>query len=110
MFDQFWEWYPRKVGKEAAKKAWDKARTRTDQQHILDGIERYRLDPNLPGKEFIPHPATWLNEGRWDDEPLPARGTQPQRQDRSAMLRAKEADMLARFNAANTQPLLQIED
>lgn len=75
-FDQFWEWYPRKVGKEAAKKAWDKARTKTDQQNILDGIERYRLDPNLPAKEFIPHPATWLNEGRWDDEPLPIRGQQ----------------------------------
>lgn len=76
MFDQFWEWYPRKVGKEAARKAWDKARTKTDQQHIIDGIERYRLDPNLPGKEFIPHPATWLNDGRWDDEPLPERGQQ----------------------------------
>lgn len=76
LFDQFWEWYPRKVGKEAARKAWDSARRRTDQQNILDGIERYRLDPNLPVKEFIPHPATWLNEGRWDDEPLPVRGQQ----------------------------------
>lgn len=75
-FEQFWEWYPRKVGKAAARKAWDKARTKTDQQNILDGIERYRLDPNLPAKEFIPHPATWLNEGRWDDEPLPMRGQQ----------------------------------
>jgi hypothetical protein len=34
----------------------------------------------------------------------------PQRMDRSAMLRAKEADMLARFNAAQEQPFLQIED
>lgn len=39
-----------------------------------------------------------------------ANNPQPQRMDRSAMLRAKEADMLARFNAANEQPLLQIED
>lgn len=35
---------------------------------------------------------------------------QGQRPDRSAMLRAKEADMLARFAAAQEQPLLQIED
>jgi len=76
LFDQFWEWYPRKVGKDAARKAWDNARRRTDQQNIIDGIERFRLDPNLPVKEFIPHPATWLNEGRWDDEPLPIRGQQ----------------------------------
>lgn len=39
-----------------------------------------------------------------------ANNPQPQRMDRSAMLRAKEADMLARFNAAQEQPLLQIED
>lgn len=76
LFDQFWEWYPRKVGKDAARKAWDSARRRTDQQNIIDGIERFRLDPNLPAKEFIPHPSTWLNEGRWDDEPLPVRGQQ----------------------------------
>ena len=76
LFDQFWEWYPRKVGKEAARKAWDNARRKTDQQNILDGVERFRTDPNLPVKEFIPHPSTWLNEGRWDDEPLPVRGQQ----------------------------------
>jgi hypothetical protein len=35
---------------------------------------------------------------------------QGQRPDRSAILRAKEADMLARFTAAQEQPLLQIED
>jgi hypothetical protein len=40
-----------------------------------------------------------------------ANNPQPQRMDRSAMLRAKEADMLARFNAAqDQQPFLQIED
>ena len=24
------------------------------------------------GGRFIPHPATWLNQGRWEDEPLEA--------------------------------------
>lgn len=102
LFEQFWDWYPRKVGKEAAKKAWDKARTKTDQQNILDGIERYRLDPNLPAKEFIPHPATWLNEGRWDDEPLPIRAGRdtPQRMDHSARGLAKGMAMLQAYDAA----------
>jgi len=35
---------------------------------------------------------------------------QPQRMDHSARVRAKEADMLARFAAAQEQPLLEIED
>lgn len=72
-FPEFWEWYPRKVGKADAQKAWAKATAKTDPQEILDGLERYRLDPNLPEKEFIPHASTWLAGGRWEDEPLPAR-------------------------------------
>lgn len=74
-FPEFWEWYPRKVGKADAQKAWAKATAKTDPQEILDGLERYRLDPNLPEKEFIPHASTWLSGGRWEDEPLPARNT-----------------------------------
>jgi len=111
LFDQFWEWYPRKVGKEAAKKAWDKARTKTDQQHILQGLENYRLDPNLPAKEFIPHPATWLNEGRWDDEPLPARGQQMRPTGSQVRLQAG-FELLQRVQAREQQEqqLLQIED
>ena len=112
LFDQFWEWYPRKVGKEAARKAWDKARNKTDQQTILDGIQRYRLDPNLPVKEFIPHPATWLNEGRWDDEPLPARGQQ-QRPTGSQVRLQAGLELLQRTQAKQEQQeqhLLEIED
>jgi hypothetical protein len=111
LFDQFWEWYPRKVGKEAAKKAWDKARTKTDQQHILQGLENYRLDPNLPAKEFIPHPATWLNEGRWDDEPLPVRGQQTRPTGSQVRLQAG-FELLQRVQAREQQEqqLLQIED
>jgi hypothetical protein len=30
-------------------------------------------DPNLPDEQFIPHPATWLNAGGWDDPPFPSR-------------------------------------
>jgi hypothetical protein len=34
---------------------------------------RYAADPNLPDKQFIPLPATWLNGDRWDDDPCPPR-------------------------------------
>jgi hypothetical protein len=66
--------YPRKVGKAAARKAWTKAARDTDPSLILEGVKRYANDPNLPAdRSFIPHPSTWLNGGRWDDEPLPSR-------------------------------------
>ena len=107
-FDHFWEWYPRKVGKEAARKAWDKARTKTDQLTIIEGLERYRLDPNLPAKEFIPHPSTWLNEGRWDDEPLPARGGQMRPTGSQVRLQAG-FELLQRVQQQEQQ-ILQIED
>jgi len=70
-FDDFWELYPRKVGKIAARKAWDRLTVKPE--IVIDGVERMVADPNLPSLEFLPHPSTWLNEGRWEDEPYPAR-------------------------------------
>ena len=71
--DEFWSVYPRRAVKDAARKAWAKARARAPQQTIIDGATRYRDDPNREA-EFTAHPSTWLNQGRWDDDPLPARG------------------------------------
>ncbi|MCD1645189.1 hypothetical protein [Aurantimonas coralicida] len=71
-FDTFWAAYPRKQAKRTAQKAWDREmKAGTDPQVILDGLRR-----QLPGfarkeKQFIPHPATWLNSGRWEDEDMP---------------------------------------
>jgi hypothetical protein len=72
-FDDFWEHYPRKVGKDDARKAWDKAVKikKVEPAVIVAGAERLRDDPNLPTKQWIPHPATWLTRGGWDDEPYP---------------------------------------
>ena len=72
-FIEFWESVPRKVGKGAARKAWAKAVKKADPQIIIDGMRRYRDDPNR-ADEFTAHPSSWLNAERWDDDPLPARG------------------------------------
>lgn len=73
-FEKFWEIYPRKVEKLAAKRALASAMKREKLEVILDGAQRYATDPNLPSnKQYIAHPTTWLNGGRWDDEPLPER-------------------------------------
>ncbi|WP_137843829.1 hypothetical protein [Microbacterium sp. 2FI] len=68
-FAEFYLAYPRKVGKEAARRAFDKAVKSVDPRMIVDAAHRYAADPNLPDKQFIPHPSRWLNAGRWDDEP-----------------------------------------
>lgn len=71
-FDTFWSVYPRRTGKAAARKAWDKAHKTADAELIIGGAHVYAEDPNRD-PAFTKHPATWLNAGCWDDEPLPAR-------------------------------------
>lgn len=67
-FAEFWLAYPVKRGKGAAEKAWK--RLRPDLQTVLDAIAiAKRSDQWLKnGGEFIPYPATWLNQRRWEDE------------------------------------------
>lgn len=94
-FDAFWEVYPRKAQKQAAKKAWAKAIKLASAAEIISGAERLAADPNLPDKQFVPHPATWLNAGGWDDEPLPPRA-QHHRGPSAATVR--EQERAARLN------------
>ncbi|WP_211881274.1 hypothetical protein [Pseudarthrobacter albicanus] len=67
-FDAFYSVYPRHVGKVAARKAYDKALKLTDAATIRAGVEDLRIQVAGKDQQFTPHPATWLNEGRWDDE------------------------------------------
>lgn len=71
-FEIFWKLYPRKEGKQAAKKAWAKAIKIATIQEILAGVSQYLNDPNRV-QAFTAHAATWLNAGRWADAPLPER-------------------------------------
>jgi hypothetical protein len=80
-FGEFYMAYPRKAGKEAAKKAFAKAARAVDPLLIVEAARKYAADPNLPEKQFIPYPATWLNRGSWDDEPLPERDGRPSTRD-----------------------------
>jgi hypothetical protein len=70
-FSQFWEAYPKKVGKDAASKSFSK--------RIKEGVsveamtlalvkQRESLDWQRDDGRYIPNPATWLNQGRWMDE------------------------------------------
>jgi uncharacterized protein YdaU (DUF1376 family) len=66
-FDIFWKQYPRKVAKPNALKAWLKIKPDdVVLKKMLDAINQQQL----PSKEiqFVPHPASWLNANRWEDE------------------------------------------
>ena len=66
-FEAFYEAYPHHVGKLAAQKAYVKARTLATQADILAGVERYKA--TKPAWAEWCHPSTWLNAGRWMDQP-----------------------------------------
>lgn len=67
-FDFFWNLYPRKVGKEAARKAFDKAAKKAPVSDIMAGLHAQLPAILATEPRFQPHPATWLNQGRWQDE------------------------------------------
>ncbi|MDQ3540096.1 MAG: HNH endonuclease [Chloroflexota bacterium] len=70
-FDQFWTAYPKRVGKEAARRWWLKAKPDAALlATMLKAIEVQKLSPQWckDGGQFIPNPATWLGQGRWDDD------------------------------------------
>ena len=102
-FDEFWSVYPRRAAKTAARKAWIKAISSTSAQVIIDGAERYRDDPNRDD-QFTAHPASWLNAGRWDDDPLPERSSGKV----SGARMYAELAMEARTSGLQWEPLAQI--
>lgn len=102
-FDVFWDAYPRKVGKPKARSAW-KANAREAAQ-IMVGLARwadYWRRRNEP--EFVPHPSTWLNQRRWEDDPPPltkrSRGVMQDTADRIKVPLAESDSTLAKARRA----------
>lgn len=89
-FDRFWSVYPRKTAIGAARKAWPKALKTADADAIVAGAIRYRDDPNRD-PSFTAHASTWLNQERWNDDPLPVRNGRAQ-SGIAAVLRAQAAE------------------
>ena len=76
MFDRFWAEYPRKESKPAARRAFDKLNPDDALlETMIAAIEKQRASPQWleAGGQYIPHPATWLNNRRWEDEVQPAK-------------------------------------
>lgn len=67
-FTAFWRAYPRKEKKPDAMKAWLQESPPLDA--VIADVERRRSTPDWlkDGGKFIPHPATYLRQRRWEDE------------------------------------------
>lgn len=65
-FDRFWRAFPKRVGRLAAQRAFQKARKIATLADILGGVATYTR--TKPSYADWCHPATWLNAGRWMDE------------------------------------------
>lgn len=72
-FEKFWNLYPKKTGKGKAKDSWLKLNPDTDfLVKILFAVEQQKKSEQWQkdGGQFIPLPTTWLNQSRWDDDPI----------------------------------------
>jgi hypothetical protein len=75
LFEQFWQIYPRGIGKAAARKSWHRAvQAGHDPGDIMDGAVRYQRQRKDEDPKFTAHPSTWLNQERWLDRPEPPPG------------------------------------
>lgn len=67
--NEFWPLYPRKVGKAAALRHYRaKGRTAGDRIEIMAGLKRQLPELRSRDPKYIPHAATWLSQGRWEDQ------------------------------------------
>lgn len=70
-FDVFWAAYPRKAGIDKAREAFKRRKPSDDMlRDMLKAIAAQKQSDQWQrdGGQYIPHPATWLNQGRWQDE------------------------------------------
>jgi len=69
-FDEFYKAYPVHRGKKDAQRAFTKAIKSVPLETMLKAIKDQKRSPDWlkENGRFIPHPATWLNRGQWDDE------------------------------------------
>jgi hypothetical protein len=70
-FDDFWQLYPRHEGKHAAQTAWQKLGPAPPLEAIRAALGWQREQPRWQEDHgrFVPHPATYLHQRRWEDEP-----------------------------------------
>jgi len=67
-FLEFWNSYPKKTGKDKALASWRKKKPKINDVLVALAWQKDSDQWNKNNGQFIPNPATYLNEGRWQDE------------------------------------------
>jgi len=69
LFERWWKWVPRKVGRKAALREFERAlKDGATVEQLMAGVQAWNRRDRHTDVRFIPHPRTWLHQGRWDDE------------------------------------------
>lgn len=71
LFEQFWEQYPRKVDKKGTERVFARIKGIDEiMPTILSALEKQKRSEQWKkdGGQYIPHPKTWLNQERWNDQ------------------------------------------
>jgi len=71
LFERFWEEYPNKVKKQVALKAFTNLNPDGELfKKMIVSLEAQKQSKQWKEEngKFIPHPTTWLNQRRWEDE------------------------------------------
>jgi hypothetical protein len=100
-FKAFWQCAYRKTSKGAAAKAFAKACLRADVAIILNAWKKQndQWKRDAQEKRFVPHPATWLNDDRWEDEIIVPTNGKPEPQ---ATLEGRTVEMIGGPGAGAT--------
>ncbi len=67
-FMQFWNCYPRRVGKVPAARLWK--RTQPNLEEVLAGVAAWKSSREWSDPMFIPHPTTFLARQQWQERPI----------------------------------------
>ncbi|MFZ3233657.1 MAG: hypothetical protein WA194_09345, partial [Patescibacteria group bacterium] len=69
LFGEFWKIYPRKEDRRNSEKKFASLSDK-DKADALEGLRKYASYWNAAGtaRQYIPHPSTFLNGRRWEDE------------------------------------------
>ena len=88
LFNDFWELYPRKVGKGDAHEEWDKLELTQDLVDTIFAAVQIQQSWDQWTRDngrYIPHPATWLSQQRWEDEGIIKLPKKPSKWDKVPM-------------------------
>lgn len=106
-FEDFWKNYPRKVGKEAALRAWVKlGPDKVLVTWMLESLAKQSasIQWRKDGGQYIPHASTWLNGKRWEDQ-VEGAHIETKKQDQNAMKEIWKRSGLSVCCGAKINPL-----